>query len=404
VMISFILRATPNFADAASNAMKGVVQPLVNTLSVIAALVCAGLLVYAGIHYSTSSGQPQKLEKAKKIMKDALIGFAFILAATTLTAVLTHAYASPSSISTHSLPTLNAIKPSSTSFSLVDVLIKAITGVLQNIVESIGKPFINALAFFTSGTPLMASNPSVFKLWLAIVAMADVLFVLAICLLGFHVMSASTIGLDDLDFKPLIPQLIMVFLLINSSIFAIDAIISLSNGLINAIRAEFGDLNIWSTLNEVTNKSAGMGLASLLITIVFLVMSVILLVYYVGRIVTLYLGAALSPLIMLLWLLPSFKDFASSAIRTYLTTIFVLFVHVVILLLASSILSVLATQSPNSTPDPIMALITGMATLLALIKTQGVMSQLSYASIGPKSLRKLGGLFVAGAHGHAAKI
>jgi len=118
-----------------------------------------------------------------------------------------------------------------------------------------------------------------------------------------------------------------------------------------------------------------------------------LLVYYVGRIVTLYLGAVLAPLLLLLWLLPSFKDFSISAARTYTATIFVLFIHVVILSLAASIFSVLSSPADNN-PDVIMTLIVGMSTLIALIKTQGVLTQLNYASIGPKSLRKLSKQFI----------
>jgi type IV secretory pathway TrbL component len=122
----------------------------------------------------------------------------------------------------------------------------------------------------------------------------------------------------------------------------------------------------------------------------------ILLVYYVGRIVTLYLGAVLAPIVLLLWLLPSFKDFASSAIRTYLSTVFVLFVHVVILLLAGSILSTLVANGSNGSPDPIMSLVVGMSTLIALIKTQGVLAELNYASVGPKSISKLSSQFMNG--------
>jgi len=153
---------------------------------------------------------------------------------------------------------------------------------------------------------------------------------------------------------------------------------------------------VWQTLISVTQQAGALSFAALLIMVIFVIMSVILLVYYVGRLITLYLGAILSPLVLLLWLLPSFKDFASNAAKTYLTTIFVLFVHVVILELAASILGTLITSGPNKTPDPIMALVVGLSTLVALLKTQGVMTQLSYASIGPKAARRLGIQFVNG--------
>lgn len=392
----FIVNGTRLVADSisAGNAMRSTVQPLVNTIAVLASLACVAFLINGGFHYMTSSGHPEKLAHSKKVIKDALIGLAIVLSATALTSILTQAYGSPSASPAEHLPALNAIKPASTSLSLVDLLIKAITGLLQNVVQSIGKPFIDALNFFTSGTPLMAENGSVFKLWLGLVAMADVLFVLAVCLMGFHVMSASTFGLDELDFKHLLPQLGLTFLLINCSIFAIDAVISLSNGMIDALKAGFGNINVWNELSNIVDRSGGMGLAALLIMVVFLVLAFILLIYYVGRLVTLYLGAVLAPVVLLLWLLPSFKDFASSAIKTYITTVFVLFVHVVILLLAGSILATLTVSSPNNLPDPLMALVVGMSTLIALIKTQGVLSQLNYASVGPRSLRKLSSQFM----------
>lgn len=382
-------------ADTSSvtNAMQGVVSPLVTAMVAVASVACVFFLVNGGFHYITSSGQPERLEHAKKLVRNALIGLAIVIGAATVTAVLIHAYSGSGGAPAEHLPQLKAVKPSSSPPSLVDVLIKTITGLLQNIIESVASPFISALQYFTSGTPLMAENSSVFNLWLAVVAMADALFVLVVGLLGFNVMSSASLGLEELEFKHLLPQLGLIFLLINSSIFAIDAIITLSNGMIGALTAGFGSVSVWKSLSDVASQSGSLGIAALLIMIVFVILSVILLVYYVGRLVTLYLGAVLSPLVLLLWLLPSFKDFAANAAKTYLTTIFVLFVHVVILELAASIFATLIV-STNHTPDPIMALVVGIATLVALLKTQGVLMQLSYASIGPKAMRRLGGQFI----------
>jgi hypothetical protein len=370
-------------------AMQSVVVPLMATLSVIAGLTCVLFLIVGGMNYMSSSGQPDRLAHAKKVIRNALIGLIMVLGAATITAVLTHAYSGSNDGAAQAVPVLNAVKPASTSFSLVDVIIKAIVGVLQNIIASIAAPFINALQFFTTSTPLMAANPSVFNLWLAVLAIADTMFVLVVAALGFHLMSASSLGLNELEFKHILPQLGLAFLLMNSSIFAIDTIISLSNGMINALRAGFADTSVWQGLTSITQQAGSLDLAALLIMVVFVVMSVILLIYYVGRLVTLYLGAVLAPLILLLWLLPSFKDFATNAAKTYLTTIFVLFVHVVILELAASIFETLTISGPNKTADPIMALVVGLSTLVALLKTQGVMTQLTYASIGPKAVRRL---------------
>jgi hypothetical protein len=370
-----------------------VIDPIIYSLSAVGGLLCVALLIVSGFHYTTSSGNPEKLDRAKRIIRNSLIGLIIIISAASVTGILSHAYGSQQGISGQHLPSLESVKPDSASLGLVGVLIKAITGVLQSIVDTVGRPFIDALSYFTNSTPLMADNNSVFNVWLITTGIADALFVLVVVLIGFNVMSSSALGFDELDVRHIIPQLAACFVLINSSIFIIDVIIQLSNGLIVALKAGVGEANVWGVLSKVTEQAGATGLATLLIMIVFLVLVFMLLVYYVGRIVTLYLGAVLSPILLLLWLLPSFRDFASNAARTYLATIFVLFIHVVILSLAASIFSILEGTG-NNNPDVIMTLIVGMSTLITLIKTQGVLTQLNYASIGPKSLRNLSRQFV----------
>ncbi|HET7302719.1 MAG TPA: pilin [Candidatus Saccharimonadales bacterium] len=383
-------------ATAASSAMRSFIAPAVNTICVLASLACVFFLVNGGIRYMTASGKPEQLESAKRLLKNALIGLVLVIAAATLTAILAHAYASSGQTPHDKLPTLQPIEPQKTSGGLVDVLINAVVGLLRNIIQSIGEPFVKALSYFTNSTPLMGDNSSVFNIWLAIVGIADVLMVLVIALLGFHVMSFDTFGFDELEIKHLLPQIALIFLLINTSIFAIDAVISLSNGMIHALQSGFPSSSIWQTLTDITKKSDDMGLAGLLVMIAFLVLSVMLLVYYVGRIITLYIGAVLSPLVLLLWLLPAFKDFALTALKTYLTTIFVLFVHVVILLLASSIFTGMLGGNNSGQPNAIMALVVGLATVLALIKTQGVMKELSYAASAPRAAREMSSQFTRG--------
>lgn len=376
--------------------MRSFVAPVIQSLSVAATLVCVFFLINGGYHYMTSSGHPDRLEHAKRVIRNALIGLILVLGAAVLTTILTHAYSGSSTAMNAKLPALNAIQPDPVSNGLIDVLIKAVTGFLNNIIQSIAAPFLKALTFFTTSTPLMADNSSVFNLWLVIVGMADVLFVLVIALLGFHIMSASTFGFDEVEFKHLLPRIGLIFMLVNCSIFAIDGVIELSNAMIHAINSASPSSSVWDVLTNVVKQAGGQGVAALLIMVAFLIFALILLVYYVGRLVTLYLGAILSPLVLLLWLIPGFRDFSESAAKVYLTTVFVLLVHVVILELAASLFSGLQTGSPAHTPDTLMAIVVGLATLVALLKTQGIMMQLSYVSVGPRSARKLGGQFMTG--------
>ena len=388
----------PRVADvsAANSVMQSFIGPVMIALIGLASLVSTFFLVTAGIQYMTSSGQPDKLEHAKRVMRNALIGLVIVIGAGTLTAILSHAYGASGTAGIQNIPALETIQPQQPNAGIVELLIKAIVGLFQNIVQTAATPFIKALDFFTHSTVLMAANQSVFKLWLTVVGIADVLFVLAVGLLGFHVMSASSLGMEEIEFKHLFPQLALTFLLLNTSIFAIDAVISLSNVMIRAIDAAFSSISIWDVLSKIASASGGLSLVALMIMVVFMVLSVILLVYYVMRLVTLYVGAVLSPLVILLWVLPGFKDFAMTAAKTYLTTIFILFVHVIILQLAASLFGSTIVSTADAHPSILMPMIIGIATLITLLKTQGVMMQMSYVSAGPRALRKLGGQFMTG--------
>ena len=378
-------------ASAAADMMKSFVTPVAQSMVGLAAIAVVLFLIFGGFLYTTSSGNPEKLDQAKKVIRNALIGLAFVVAAGALTAILSHAYAGAPTATAQKLPALVSVTPTPSSNGLVDALTGTITGLLKNLIESAARPFIAGLAFFTHATPLMADNSGVFNLWLVVVGITDALFVLMVALIGFHIMSFSAFGLEEIELKHILPKIGLIFLLINTSLFAIDGVISLSNAMIAALNAAFDYASVWETLTRVVANAGTMGLAALLIMVAFLILSVMLMIYYVLRLVVLYVGAVLSPLALLLWLLPGFKDFVETAAKTYAGTVFVLFIHVVILELAASLFAGMVATGGSQDPNPIMSLIVGLATLLALLKTQSVMSQMSYVSLGPRTAVKLGG-------------
>jgi len=383
-------------ATSATSVIHAYVVPLLRTLCTLASVACVIFLIHGGFVYMTSANKPERLDQAKRIIRNALIGLLIVLAAGVINEVLAHAYSASAVTPKAALPQLQAIPPDKVSNGLVAALIKAVTGFLNNIIQSIAQPFLHALSFFTQSTGLMATNSAVFNLWLVMVGICDALFVVVVALLGFHVMSASTFGFDDIEIKHLLPRFGLVFLGMNVSIFVIDGFIGLSNVMIDAVNAASGATPVWDTLSGVVKQSGGQSVAALLIMVAFLILSVILLVYYIGRLVTLYIGAVLSPAVLLAWLVPGFRDFSETAAKTYITTIFVLFVHVVILQLAASLFVGMAAGSDNNLPDTLMAMVTGLATIVALLKTQGVMTQFSYVSGGARNARKLGGQFMNG--------
>ncbi len=377
-------------------AMRDYVAPTMQGFTALAAIASTFFLVHGGILYMTSRGSPDKLEQAKRVLRNALVGLVIVLGAATLTAILNGAIVHTATPINATLPNLQSIEPKPSNNGLVDVLINAVTGFLNVIIQAVATPFLAALDFFTKSTPLMSDNASVFNLWLAMVGITDALFVVIIALLGFHVMSAATFGLDEIEFKHLLPRIGLIFLLLNTSIFLIDGIIELSNALIIAVGKVGGTESVWQVLTTVVNQSGGQGVAALLIMSVFLIFTVILLVYYVGRLVTLFIGAVLSPLVFLVWLVPGFRDFSETAMKSYVSTTFVLFVHVVILQLAASLFAGMSMTTGNNVPNTLIAMVVGLATVIALLKTQGVMMQFSYVSLGPRSMRQLGSQFMNG--------
>lgn len=379
-----------------TNVLQAYVTPAVITLSAFASLISVFFLITGGFRYMTSTGDPGKLEGAKKTIKNALVGLALVLAAATLTAILSSAYGSSGSEVGAQLPALQEIGNTNTDTGFGDLLVKGIVNLLRKVIDSAAEPFLGALAYFINSTPLMAANSSVFNLWLAIVGMADVLFVLVVALLGFHVMSFSTFGFEELEIKHLLPRLVLAFLLINTSIFAIDALIGLSNIMIYALQSGFPSTDIWAVLTSITKQSSELGIVGLFVMVALLILSILLLLYYLMRIVTLYIGAILSPLVILLWLIPAFKDFAVTVLKTYLVAIFVLFVHAVILILAASILTGINAGGTAGQPNALMAMMVGLATILSLLKTQGFLQEVSTVASVPRAAREMSGAFRRG--------
>ena len=196
------------FADTsgAISTVRDWVLPAVQNIAGLASAVAVLLIVYAGYLYITSRGNPERMETAKGLLKKSMIGLAIILAAVVLTSLLTGSYSTPQNPANATMPNLQAIEPKSESNGWLDMIINAITGVLVKLINGAATPFLNALDFFTKSTPSMASNQSVFNFWLAMVGICWALLILVIALVGFHVMSASALGFDEVDLRQLIPR------------------------------------------------------------------------------------------------------------------------------------------------------------------------------------------------------
>src|SRR5680860_371482 len=161
-------------SSGALTAIHNYVTPTMQMLIAIAGIASVFFIVYGGILYMTSTGRPDKLDQAKHVLKNALIGLVIVLAAGALTAILNGAITHTLQPASATLPNLTAIEPATPSNGLIDIIISAITGLLNIIIQTIAAPFLDALNFFTKATPLMSENPSVFNFWAVMVGITAV--------------------------------------------------------------------------------------------------------------------------------------------------------------------------------------------------------------------------------------
>lgn len=384
----------PATAFAASNGeVARFTQDTLTVLISVAGLAAAFFLIRGGYVYITSTGKPEALSEAKRTIRQALIGLVIVIAAAVFSSMLSSAFTEPNTPALGTAINLAPIEPQVDDGSLARIILNAIAGFLQNIVQSATRPIIDGVIHFLTTTPALSTNSVVFNFWLVMVGITDSLFALVIALLGFQVMSASTFGFEDVPLKQLLPRIGLAFLLANTSIFLIDWVIKLCQLLIDAVIHSTGGIGqawILNAFDPAALASGGTLLITLIFMVVFILLAVVLLLFYISRLMILAFGAVLSPLLCLLWLMPKMSDFAEAAAKTYIVMIFSLFIHVVIIQLASAFLTV-----PNQVnTNPFISILIGIALFSILLKSTAMTVQLTLATQATGIFKKFGGQFL----------
>lgn len=361
-------------------------------ITVIASVAAIFFLIRGGYLYITSTGKPEALEDAKRTIRNAFIGLVLILAANGIVSVLHGALVGNSQSTTaNNLPLaqIESVKPSE---GLTQVLIDAVNGFIQNIVESATKPVVDGFMKLLTTTPELLTNATIVKFWLIMLGITDTIFVLVIALLGLQFMSASTFGFEEIEFKHLLPRIGLAFLAANVSLFLADYAVKTCNVLVTGVISATGGLNhAWIT-NAITLQNIATGTApviTLIFLLLFLIVAIVLLLMYITRLIVIALGAVLSPFVFLLWTLPKTSDFAEMAIKSYLVSVFMIFVHVVTIQLAGSFL-VLPEQTNNS----LISIAVAIGLLLTLLKIPSFMMQLILFSRSVGAVKHMGSQIV----------
>ena len=378
----------PRIAFAASNPeVDHFASDAMTAILALAGTAVVFFLVRGGYLYITSSGDPSALEDAKRTIKNALIGLVIVIAAAFMSNLLNDSLMQSSSGGSATALQLSPITPTEQTGTLTQILLDAVSGFLQNIIGSVTTPIINGIVWFLTSTPSLSNNSVVFNFWLIIVGITDSLFAVAIALLGFKVMSASSFGFEDVPLKELLPRIGLAFLLANTSIFWIDWIIELCQTMVNAVLHATGGLSgawIINAFDPAALLSGTTALITLIFAILFILLAVVLLIFYISRLMILAFGAVISPLVCLLSLSSKMSDFVGNAVKLYIVTIFTVFLHVVIIQLASSFLTVPGQVGEN----PIIGILVGIALFSVLLKSTSMTVQLAMSSQAGNTLKK----------------
>jgi hypothetical protein len=384
----FLFSSSPVFAQSTNPDILEYTNSTLQIITLIATASAVFFLVKAGYLYITSSGKPEAIESAKKTITNALVGLTLVLAANMVTSVFQHALNSQTTTGAGTPIDIVSIQTVEPSEGLTQVLIDAIGGFIQNIVESSTEPIVNGVLGYLTTTPTLLDNEVVRNFWFVTVGIVDALFVLVVALMGLQVMSASTFGFEEVEVKQLLPKLGLTFLGANISLFLADYAIITCNTLVKVILDSTGGLNhawIEAAFNPTAVITGTTPLIILIFMVLFLIVSIVLLLMYISRLIFISLGAVLSPFIFLLSALPKFSDFAFIAAKTYLVSVFIVFVHVVIIQLASSFLTL-----PDHSENSLISIAVGIGLFITLLKTPNLMMQMVMYTSNSGAMKKLG--------------
>lgn len=391
ILVSFLL-PTPIHASTTTSDITNYTNDTLNILTIIATTAALFFLIKGGYFYLTSSGNPEALIQAKKTIRQAIIGLVIVLAAGVIISVFRNAVNSNTDAGNTANIALSQIETVKPNDGLTQVLIDAVSSFIQNIVESATKPIVDGVIGYLTSTPNLLNNSVVVKFWLVSLGIVDSLFVLAVALMGLHFMSASSLGFEEVELKSVLPRIGIAFLGANISLFLADYAIITCNALVKAVLDSTGGLNhawIVDAINPTTLVSGTTPLIILIFLVLFLILSIVLLLMYISRLIMISLGAVLSPFIFLLWTIPKFADTAEIAIKTYLVSVFMIFVHTVVIQLAGSFLTL-----PDHTENSLLSIAIAIGLFITLLKVPSLMMQMVFYSSRSGAIKKLGGQII----------
>ena len=89
VVLTTLFWVSPAFAESADlSQVQSFIQSVIQALVTLAGLLAAGFFVLGGIHYITSSGNPEHLDRAKRTILFSALGLAVAIGAFVLSNII----------------------------------------------------------------------------------------------------------------------------------------------------------------------------------------------------------------------------------------------------------------------------------------------------------------------------
>lgn len=371
-------------------------RPLIVAAIGLSSSASVFFILLSGYRYMTSRGNPDGLVVAKSTLKNALIGLVVVIGSTLIMSTFTNSLDVTNRNSETLTYKLDEIEGEDGSGGVAGLAIGVMSGFLSDFISSLGRPFVEGLRDYSQNTPTVSNNENVFTLWLVVLGISNGLFLLGVILVGFRIMSAGSLGLHEVDLKQSMLRLAVIFILMNTSIYLIDSLIDIANKMNEIVTGS--ELRIWEVLLVKLKDVGNERIASLLMMVIFVATSLAMLVFYVIRIVKIFFGAVIAPLVLLCFVLPVLRDVSLSLIRAYVINIFLLFFHSIILILSSTLFDDLGEKDNGV----LMPLILGIATLVLLLKSQGVINEVSIIRTGSRVIGRTGQMLYKGVRGNSS--
>lgn len=82
IVLTSLVYASPVFAQSAEvEQIQSFIQEVIQIMVTLSGFIAAGFIVWGGVGYITSSGNPESLEKSKKTILYSAIGLTLVLSA-----------------------------------------------------------------------------------------------------------------------------------------------------------------------------------------------------------------------------------------------------------------------------------------------------------------------------------